>query len=784
MNNYYLYKFQYKDNSENGVKALSATLIFCDLPVIEEGSLQVEIRAFYERHYQTDKIFVLGAKYAADELNRVFIKQQKSTFIGIPKKEDTHLSEHLHLLTFDKDGNIECLDGTETDAFEAKLINEGLQNIFINRGGLITSEGAHHFVFPSGKHCDKFLRTGNILLHSCEINFIAFALLGHFDENKYDQIYCDTSSINSVAFSLVQLKNRFLIEKEKKHIPISSFSSYQGLYKNDLSYPKNAFLLISASTSANIIGYILNHHRIIDRNNIVILFFLGEDWKVADVKDRIICNLTLTNDNPSGIQHYETFKENECKHCKRGSFAVEVAGDVFLLENPVVKPLLIEARDADRKLSGFVKQFISVNKSETILKVNYKENSKIESKYEIYIDYSRILDGIQKNKYKKYKAKLDNYIDQYVPSNTRYILSLNDSASKELAKYIQESICGNYLKKNIPKIFNQDLLSQEINKDVAGTIVVTGSCISNGKNLLYISRALRQYDKLRIVYFIGISRTVNGDYLDKLKKDLKYGQYGGETYTFVTIETLYCNNNSVSTSWVDEIQFLKKMIDFIFDSSPESADALSILRTRKKFLETSSGEVERGLKEQLFYPSFNTKNGELVIRKNFAFFNFNDYEKNTTQSDIYFTISNILNSLRNSADNKHNLSQSAYVRNVLAPSNFNRFNDGIIQASLLRAARPDELAYKNDENLSNEMYHLMETLIKYHEDEQGEGLMEFIYAIASKKLSLKEGHLKSVIEKLQSECKNELVNCYCKYMEHELLEKSNIISKKSNQIAN
>src|SRR5690606_2092758 len=164
--------------------------------------------------------------------------------------------------------------------------------------------GAHHFVFPSGKHCDRFLRTGNILLIGSEIYFIAFSLLRHFDETKHDQIYCDTSSINSVAFALSELKNRFVRLENRKQISIESFSSYEGLYKNELSYTENAFLIISASTSSNILAYIKNSHRMLDIKNIVVLYYLGEQQNYLNIEENILCNLNQTKTNPNGIPFY------------------------------------------------------------------------------------------------------------------------------------------------------------------------------------------------------------------------------------------------------------------------------------------------------------------------------------------------------------------------------------------------------------------------------------------------------------------------------------------------
>ena len=145
-----------------------------------------------------------------------------------------------------------------------------------------------------------------------------------------------------------------------------------------------------------------------------------------------------------------------------------------------------------------------------------------------------------------------------------------------------------------------------------------------------------------------------------------------------------------------------------------------------------------------------------------------------TQSDVYFTISNVINSLRNSDKNDRNLKQTVFVRNMIDPGNFSRFNDGIIQASILRAAHNDELAYSIDSDLSQEMFSTFETLIQYHKDEQGEALIEFIYALATRKMTLKEIHLQKIIELVDKECDQEMFTCLSHFIKKNIIEEKKL----------
>ncbi len=495
MPNFYIYTSNYyKENDHSEKMPCSVTVIFCDRDSIEKANLQSEIKKFYESNYQTDEIFVIGGEYSDGLLTKIFITDQEETFKDIPKLQRDYLKESLYLFTFDKDGNLDCSNnpGTISKEITDLIINDGLVYVFKKRGGLIEAKGnAHHFVFPSGKHCNKFLRTGNILLHSSEIYFIAFTLLSKYKEEQHRQIYCDTSSINTLAFALLELKRK-LVGTGFRIIPVERFSSYKGIFSKSIRFFENSLILISSSTSGNIIEKINQHHTNIDISNIVVLYFLGSNSDYLKNKANIVCNLTKSQTNPLGLQYYDTYTDRDCVYCKKGSYAVEVKGDVFLLEKPKINRISIKITDAPKKLSAFVKQFKSTNiTNNNVLKVNYKETYVTSNKYEIYFDMHHVLCKIEDTEsklYKDYKERLFNFINQYIPSNAKYFITLPDEGSVKLAEIIMDKIKPNYVEGKLPEIVKFDDVVEKI-ADVKseGAVVIIGSCIANGKNLLYLN---------------------------------------------------------------------------------------------------------------------------------------------------------------------------------------------------------------------------------------------------------------------------------------------------------
>ena len=130
----------------------------------------------------------------------------------------------------------------------------------------------------------------------------------------------------------------------------------------------------------------------------------------------------------------------------------------------------------------------------------------------------------------------------------------------------------------------------------------------------------------------------------------------------------------------------------------------------------------------------------MKIRPGFAFWQGlgEEIEQAGSQADVYITVLAILHRLRSAEPEESALAQHAHNRTVLSPANFGRFNDGAIQAALLRAARPGELDYSHDPVLSTQMRHMVQRFIEHMEDDEGEAAPEFLLALAQGQVTLTE----------------------------------------------
>ena len=752
------------------------TVAFIYHQPFDRESFFSQLKVYFQQHVIPDRLIIVAAQYLLsdpgfpNEKNAALFKEV------IPTKyfQENLYEKFASIYSFDKNGHLSLVRGpVVTQKQFDELFRMGLTKIF-NKGGLITAHEAHHFVFPSGKHCNSFLRTGNVLIKSHDIFFIALNCLKYYKEN-YSIIYCDTSSINSLAFALVELKRRLDSNHTAPHI--ESYGSYAGFETANFENAHKALFLISSSTSANIIDRL--KEKLIDENRIALVFCL----KPERYQHLVVCDIVKDEQNPEGIEPFESYAFNEpCVHCARGSMAVKVQGDVFLLEKPSINKVIIGMADAPKGLSAFVEKYHKgKNRDKQFFKCNFYESSSSSSAssmyaYELFFDIESVFKDIQGTStvYPKFKENLDHAINRYVPSTTEFIIYLNDAGSFEFANYLSAKL-KDLIKQ--PRVLPLDKL-HEIPNDAAGAAVIVSSSIVSGGNAIYASKELRRCENLSLIYLIGFARTDREETLKFISSNLCQGKlFGASTNPFHCIETIHCNVDYKNTAWQVEEIFVGNLLGYCQEYVENPEKVINFFRDRLNILSESRKMESKGFADNIFYGNIFT-GAPLTINKNFAFFDFHDYDQYATQADIYFTISSVINNLRHTKNVKHCLKQTEYARNVIDPQNFNRYNDGIIQASILRAAKPLELAYDLDIELSREFLNVVVPYLIHADDGYGEALLEFLYSIAIRKLKLEVSVLQELMLKTTERCSDQpVIMAICQYIRAILIDKDKNVIK-------
>jgi len=124
--------------------------------------------------------------------------------------------------------------------------------------------------------------------------------------------------------------------------------------------------------------------------------------------------------------------------------------------------------------------------------------------------------------------------------------------------------------------------------------------------------------------------------------------------------------------------------------------------------------------------------------------------RDASQADVFTTIAAILENLRSGdrVAQARRLTNTIYDRSVLSAETFTRYNDGVIQAAILRAAHPIELNYEDAPTESRLVADLIEHMAELAAVPQGEALSEFLLALVLRRLKLCESDMKRLKEEV------------------------------------
>jgi len=602
-----------------------------------------------------------------------------------------------------------CKDGMFSNESELKLdeefrkyiITEGMNKIFQRRKGVIVSSPSYHFVKPSGDHCDKFIRASNLLISSAEVNFLAVALLPYINDSVL-RIYIDTSSIAYLISTALQLSSM----ANGSEVIIESFESYAALKEPyDFVEDRHSLVIISATTSGSMVKELMSSSGF-GRDQLITLFHLGLP------KDQIGL-FDVSASVPDGV---ESVRSGECGLCNRGSKLIRISGDQFLPETPKHELVVIRKPDFDKKRESFFREFAKKG----VLQWNKGLGNSIEH---LFIDVKSIISNVSND----LKMDLDKAKNKLLTRHTNTIITLDCEGSEKLGEYLSESEQG----LNIIKFSDLDCIDFDVTKSV---LVVAGS-ITSGRQLLAVSRRLRGLKETCIInYFVGFSKlpTVEAEF--QLQRDLVMG---GNDFFILRRSPIPRIKEYSKTAWDFEADFI---------GGCSSDDPFSVaLESLPDLFDRRTAQISAGSCNGLFLPS--PELNELKLRKTFAFWSDIDFGKDAsepTQSDVYWTIQVVLHDLR--IRSKEKGLASTYHTTLISPVCFDRYNDGVIQACILRAAKPVELNYSIDEEFSRQMTDVIISIVSNWSNEHGEASLEFLLALACGRLTLVDLHVQEVVD--------------------------------------
>ena len=537
------------------------------------------------------------------------------------------------------------------------------------------------FIKPSGKSHNKFIRASQLFANDAQLSFVALTLLKYFDLDKHKYIFIDSMSISPLVYRLIDMKIRLSsLEQSPNRPQIVSFHSYKGI-KDGMHPPEptRTLVIISASTSGIMATELKEEWNLEPKSIITILSFF-------EAKEGTVLLHKLEESSGANIEADELIP-------------VEIKGEYFMPRYRKPKLCLIRSRHAPRNLRVFMQSMYSTD----ILSAS-KDGQKI------------FADAIKLINHEEFNSWFENTLKRVATLDVSHIVHTDDEASRKLAEKTQKYYIGKLTKE--PQIVCEtEVLS---NTCVWSSAIVTTAVASSGSRLLSISRDLRDKAKGAMnVFLVGMYLPACKEQSDSFKSSMTYSAARAFKHRFETWSETPIGINRDEDAWGKERDYLQ---DARFEDVSEIKGRLIQLRNPE------------GLRQHCFWST--PKGDQLRIRQDFNYWAKDFNTKNAkNNANVLYTVSCLLQYARDIND-PSSLSGSEYQAVILAPENFARFNDGVIQASLLRAALPRELNYKVAPEASKEMTSLLIKMARNHTQDVAEALPEFFVALATKRMIL------------------------------------------------
>jgi hypothetical protein len=678
-------------------------ILFKALGSIVEGDFAEEIKIGVQQILYPDVILVICSE---EEFLAVKDVLNKDTLQVAIRRLSTRTS--LYVCGFDNGGAFKKWEAIKENGHKAKtlvrsrwmdLIQTGIETLLTVKGVIVPAPPGYAFVKPSGERSTHFIRTEEALADSENVAFLAFALLPRIKRRiaqgrTLSVIYVDTMAIASVAYAL-----RELLRSSSFPTPqVASFHSHDGLGEIEAPIPGTSFCIISASSSLS----------------------LERRWKMVTscYEDEVVTLLTF--DTATDFKK-ALLAIKEPTGWKRlgpddGTLrSLRIIGERFHPEQISAKQVVIGIDHRVPNFEGIAEDLCDAN----VFRVLGRGSAPTAPLRPIYVDGDALVVSA------KFLDWVKSKLRDEVPASIQGIIFQSDSASEKLA-----NVCAAYyadMGHPLPLgCVNADKLSLDglaLNKHRA--LLVVGAVVGRGTQMLSISRDLRLLHNGSKTYLIGLQISelhAHGNFLEKNLKQTK--ERTNRHFKYATIAT----GSGIVGAYKAEAELAK---------SSNDAGA-NFLRSRLQFVEGSA----TGVSEPTFLPRGDARLRYLELRPDFLYWT-EKYQAGSQHAPLVLaTIANMLQRAREERFQKDalRLASDTFQQVILDPQVFARFNDGIVQAAILRAAYPSELDYSSSRDTSRHMSAIIRKMITQRSKQQGEAVLELALALKTERMRLCSDH--------------------------------------------
>lgn len=622
-----------------------------------------------------------------EALNSASVKNSLARFNG--RMPLIVFTIHLAPYTLELDMALEAPVALQ-EALLAKLssptewVRAGLSSIFEPSRVIVTAPAGYAFQKPSNDRSTYFIRAELGLSTSAAVAFGAFAILLRLVKS-YGQVprqlrllLVDTMNVASTAFALRELLSLAGVQLLPQ---VESFHSYGGLDGVASPLPETSLCIVSASTSMNLHRKWMQDKGLSARDVVTLVTF-------DDARDAQHALYGL----PADVRPEETPPSS--------AHDIRIAGEYFF---PVMEePRKVLLTTTTHGCQEYVRDFHALRDLQVF--GAFRAGGSSTTRRSLFIDADVVLSA------ESFQHWINDRVPQFLKAGTAQVIYQEDKASAKLAQHIAYiAECRGCVGVKVRSAADVDISTI----DSAAPIVCVAAVVGRGNALLSLSRDLRNCHVGPRLYIIGMQVAESLVKLRTFDRNLTYSSH--KSRIDVLRRNEFLSSDTVRESFQQELS--------LYQGSEVFAE-------RKARL---SGDPSG---RQLFLPSGVQLSDPLTLNVDFAFWE-GTYVPSAYHAEVLGTIGAVLQNARTAKLRlpEQQLRSPLLMHVALDPENFARFNEGIIQAALLRAALPSELDYRGDSQASAYMATLLSRVAAKFDHPQM-ATLEFLAALVTRRMQL------------------------------------------------
>jgi hypothetical protein len=641
---------------------------------------------------------------------------QQATFVERGVRNQAQYLKAFHFYAWDAGQIIEHYTQVTTPGapqFQldiAHILNQGLIDLVARNDVVQVAPAGHVFKHPSGTVNKVFIQARELAKSEPQLCFIGrliVARLANDAKSDLSIVFIDTMSI----YHYVHEALRFIGSPAR----IYSFHSYDDVKK--IVPPSEPYLVvISASTSGGMARQ-LHCSQGFDEQRLVTLI----DMSSQERSGTVLVALDQVD---------EQFK----KLCENGAETeIELVGEHFSSKAKPPRAVTLGLPHTPKDLKAALKYFdvtgfAGINAGEPPGRIRV---------------VSLTPPAIQADD--PFDKWLSAEIRWSVSASIDFIVHTNDPSSLALANRSSAILTDAKGNGPVPILSSADM-SQEALAGAKGILIVT-ALAGDGGQLREISRDLREFvaPLLPRHFLIGTGLPQSEEAWERLKQFLERNT-SHRRYGFSSRLVLPIGPDNPDNAWraLQGLAAKAEVADVELDSVEPTVITQSLRVAAEALQAASNGFLAKA------------DGSQLSLSEGFLFFDgvYQDRLSDVPSSAVFLAMSCALQAARECKIPGNQLKPSGYESVVISPECFLRFNDNILQASLLRATLPSELDYSASPHLSKLMKEFLGKVFDRYNHAYGAAALEFAAALATGRLRLKQSDQEELIAKAIEQLKS------------------------------